>query len=78
MTDCTFKRSAAVCNHRSSEFWLRVVSSVEVTYPSSVSTRDATSYASDFLFLFLICLHAKPSSSLKLSLDILLILTLAP
>ena len=56
---CTFKRFAAVCNHRSSEFSLRVIASVEETYLSSVSTRDATSFAPGFLFPFLIWLQAK-------------------
>ena len=51
MTDLYF---AAVCNHRSSEFSLRVIASVKVTYPYSVSTPEATSHAPDFLFLFLI------------------------
>ena len=47
---CTLKRFATVCNHRPSEFSLRVIISVEVTYPSSLSTRDATWYAADFHF----------------------------
>ena len=74
----TFKRFASVCNHGSSEFSLRVIASVEVTYPSSVSSGDATSYAPDFLFLFLIWSHGKHLSCFKLSSDILLILTLTP
>ena len=75
---CTFKRFTAICNHRSSGFSLRVIASVEVPYTSSVSTRDATSYAPDFRFLFLIWLHAKHLSCFKSSLDIFLILILAP
>ena len=75
---CTFKRFTAICNHRSSGFLLRVIASVEVPYPSSVSTTDATSYAPDFRFLFLIWLHAKHFSCFKSSLDIFLILILSP
>ena len=48
ITVCNFQRFAAVCNGGSSEFLLWVVASVEVTYPSSVSTQDVTWHPADF------------------------------
>ena len=38
---CTFKLFDTFCHHGSSEFSLRVIVSVEVTYPPHFSTRDA-------------------------------------
>ena len=53
---CTFKSFAAVCNHRSSEFSLRVIASVKMTYLFSVSIWDATSYTPIF-FVFSLFRH---------------------
>ena len=47
---CTPRRFAAICNYRSSKFSLQVIASVEMTYPFSVSIRDATWYTPDFFF----------------------------
>ena len=74
----TLKCFAAICNNRSSELSLRFNAPVEVTYPSSASTRDTTSYTPNFLFLFLIWLHAKHLPYFMSPLDILEILTFAP
>ena len=45
--------------------FITVITSVEVTYSSFASARDATSYALHFLFLFLIWLHTKHFSCLN-------------
>ena len=55
-----------------------IIWTVEVTHPSSVCTWDATSYAPDFLFRFLIWLQAKYLSCFELSSDILLVWTSPP
>ena len=47
---CTPRRFAAICNYRSSKFSLKIIASVEMTYPFSVSIRDATWYTPDFFF----------------------------
>ena len=47
---CTPRRFAAICNYRSSKFSLQIIASVEMTYPFSVSIRDATWYTPDFFF----------------------------